>query len=82
MVFRVLIEAPDENDVYMDIFSELDTSGFECKITPICVDGRVYDFFFHNNLNEAQRFVESMGYEILKNAPTEGIWKKKLFNVK
>lgn len=82
LIFRALIESPEEHDLHMEIFSELGASQCECKITPITMEGKLYDFFYHNTLKEAQEFCETMGYEILKAAPNEAIWKRKLFAVK
>jgi hypothetical protein len=81
-VFRAYIEEPDDQDSHIHVFDELLVQGYECEMTPIVLDGKLFDFLFHYTLLEAQRFCETLGYEINPHYPFEAIWKRKLFRVK
>lgn len=80
--FRCYIEEPDDYDSHTFLFDELAIQGYDVEMTPITLDGKIYDFFFHKTLKEAHEFCESLGYEINTHFPNEGLWKKKLFPVK
>ena len=81
-VFRALIEGPEEHDYHMQVFDELTNSDYDCEITPVKFDNKIYDFFFHDTLKDAQSFCETLGYEIILNSPNQAVWKRKLFSVK
>jgi len=80
--FKALIEPPQDHDYHVQFFEELSEMGFTCELLPVTLEGKVYDFCYHNTLEDAQKFIETLGYKINPLNPNEGNWATKLFKVK
>lgn len=81
-IFKAFIEDPGEHDIHIQFFDNLGLNGFICEVTPVVLEGKAYDFLYHNTLEEAHKFCETMGYKINPHDRNEGFWSAKLFSVK
>lgn len=71
----------DSEEEYEAIFEDIRAAGLGIEICPIVLEGKSYDFTYHDSLKEAQTFVEKLGYVINSHNPHEGIWNGKIFKV-
>lgn len=71
----------DSEEEYEAILEDFRAEGFRVEVCPIVLEGKSYDFTYHNSLEEAQEFVEKLGYVINSNSPHEAIWNGKIFKV-
>ena len=81
-IFKALIEEPGDHNYHIQFFDDLAAWGFKTEIIPIVIEGKAYDFCYHDSLEEAQKFLETMGYKINPTNPHEATWASKLFSVK
>lgn len=81
-MFKAVIEMPRNYNYFDEIAYELRMKGFLVYQKPIILEGKQYDFTYHDSLEDAQDFCKSLGYEISAYAPQDATWKGSMFRVK
>jgi hypothetical protein len=76
-----MIEIDEHLDTHEEYFRDYRKAGYKVDLQEIPMAGKLYDFSFHNDLDEAQSFCRNLGYELDQYSGLNGVWAGKLFRI-
>lgn len=82
IVFNKAYIEIDEEEIFDEFIAEFEARGNKVEIVPIILDGKTYDFTYHETMEEAKNFCERLGYVVNPYSEQEASWNGKLFSVK